>query len=48
MRVKIQLQKKKTAICDVVKENSKTIWVRLPDNRIIKRHRTKDVIEEIN
>ena len=25
----------------VVKENSKTVWVRLADGNIIKRHRTK-------
>lgn len=27
----------------IVRENSKTVWVRLPDGNIIKRHKTKHV-----
>ena len=32
----------------LVKENNKTIWVKLPDGNVIKRHRKKHLVGELN
>jgi len=31
--------------CEVVEENNMTLWVRLPDGNVIKRHKVKHVVE---
>lgn len=30
--------------CEVVKENAKTVWVKLPNGNRVKRHKTKHLV----
>lgn len=37
--------KQGTLEVEVVKENKKTIWVKMPDGNVVKKHRIKQVVE---
>jgi len=47
-QVQVKLFSGKVVMVFVVKENPKTLWVQLPDGKIIKRHKKKHLVNGIH
>lgn len=43
MKLQVKLTSK-TVTAEVIRENSKTVWVKLPDGNVIKRHKAKHIV----
>jgi len=39
-------RQRKIVEAELIKENEKTVWVKLPDGRIIARKKSRDIVEE--
>lgn len=44
--IRVKLFNGQIVTATIVKRNPKTLWVRLPDGNVVKRHQRKHIVED--